>query len=80
MNTHVGGRWRPDAGGARAEARRRRLPGPTLRADGIYQLYVPLPYLHIVEVDAMAYDAKQTRVASLRWGDNGGARDVGGDV
>ena len=43
--------------------------GPTQRADGVYQLYVPLPYLHIVEVDAMAYDAAVTGLAPRRWGD-----------
>ena len=41
--------------------------GPTQRADGVFQLYLPLPYEHIVEVDSTVYDAARTGVAPRDW-------------
>ena len=41
--------------------------GPTRRADGVFQLYLPLPYQHIVEVDSTVYDAARTGVAPRDW-------------
>ena len=41
--------------------------GPTRRADGVYQLYCELPYLHYIEIDALKYDAAATGVDATPW-------------
>lgn len=41
--------------------------GPTRRADGVYQLYVELPYLHYLEIDSLQYDDAQTGIEARPW-------------
>ena len=41
--------------------------GPTRRADGVYQLYVELPYLHYLEVDSLVYRAERTGRPARPW-------------
>lgn len=41
--------------------------GPTRRADGVFQLYVELPYLHYIEIDSLVYDEKATGRAARGW-------------
>lgn len=43
--------------------------GPTRRADGVYQLYVELPYLHYLEVDSLVYDGEVAGKPAVGWGD-----------
>ena len=41
--------------------------GPTMRADGVYQLYIELPYLHYLEIDSIVYDAAATGLPAKAW-------------
>ena len=41
--------------------------GPTQRADGVFQLYLELPYLHYLEVDSKRYDARVTGRPAKPW-------------
>jgi len=41
--------------------------GPTLRADGVRQLYVEVPTHHYVEIDSNAYDESATGIAARPW-------------
>ena len=41
--------------------------GPTLREDGVFQLYIQVPYLHYVEVDSTTYDAVATGRPARPW-------------
>lgn len=41
--------------------------GPTKRADGVYQLYCELPYLHYIEIDSLSYDAERTGREAKPW-------------
>ena len=41
--------------------------GPTRRADGVFQLYLELPYLHYLEVDSLCYDAARTGIEAKPW-------------
>ena len=68
MNTHVG--WAvADLTPIVLALQKDGVPfyGPTQRADGVFQLYLALPYQHIVEVDSTIYDAARTGVAPLEW-------------
>ena len=68
LNTHVG--WAvADLTPVVLALQRDGVPfyGPTQRADGVFQLYLPLPHLHIVEVDSTVYDARRTGVAPRAW-------------
>ena len=47
-------------------------PCPTLRLDGVYQLYVELPYLHYLEVDSNVYDASKTGRPARPWAEVAG--------
>jgi len=66
MNTHVGFSV-DDLSPIVAKLQQRRQPffGPTLRADGVYQLYVELPYHHYIEIDSRVYDERLKR--SMSW-------------
>ena len=46
---------------AHASAPRRR------RSDGVFQLYLELPYLHYLEIDSLVYDEKKTGLAARGW-------------
>ena len=41
--------------------------GPTRRADGVFQLYLELPYHHFLEVDSLEYDETRTGVGAKPW-------------
>lgn len=41
--------------------------GPTLRGDGVVQLYVEIPFLHYVEIDSNVYDATKTGLPPRPW-------------
>ena len=41
--------------------------GPTRRADGVFQLYFELPYLHYLEVDSTTYRDERTGVPARPW-------------
>ena len=41
--------------------------GPTLRADGVKQLYLEVPSHHYIEIDSNVYDASVTGVAARPW-------------
>ena len=41
--------------------------GPVKRADGVFQLYLELPYLHYLEVDSKRYDARVTGRPAKPW-------------
>jgi len=65
MNTHVGFSV-DDLTPVVAKLQQRRTPffGPMLRADGVYQLYIELPYHHYLEVDARKYDERLKKSTS----------------
>ena len=52
---------------ARLQADAKPFFGPTRRADGVYQLYVELPYLHYLEVDSLVYRAERTGRPARPW-------------
>ena len=67
-NTHVG--WCvADLTPTVARLQRDGVPffGPTQRADGVFQVYLELPYLHYLEVDSRRYDARVTGRPAKPW-------------
>uniref|UniRef100_A0A7S2CAY1 Uncharacterized protein n=1 Tax=Haptolina brevifila TaxID=156173 RepID=A0A7S2CAY1_9EUKA len=48
--------------------------GPTMRADGVYQLYLELPAHHYVEVDSVVYNESAAGRPARPWNEVAGAR------
>mgnify|MGYP006883838844 CR=1 FL=1 len=43
--------------------------GPTRRADGVFQLYVELPYHHYLEIDSLTFNGTVGTPSATAWAD-----------
>ena len=43
--------------------------GPVKRADGVFQLYVELPYHHYLEIDSLTFDGTVGTPSARAWAD-----------